>query len=74
MKGASGAQVDMAAVEVLDSIGVPLMVDAYPHQNVIRVFQFTRGDHDFLPLPMRFRIVSNALLKSYLMNGPWGWA
>lgn len=32
IRGASGTQVDMRGVEVLDSIGVPLLADAYPHQ------------------------------------------
>jgi hypothetical protein len=31
VSGIVGARIDMPAVEVLDSIGVPLMADAYPH-------------------------------------------
>lgn len=29
--GVTGARIDMPAVEVMDSIGVPLLIDSYPH-------------------------------------------
>jgi hypothetical protein len=32
LRGAAGAQVDMVGVQVLDSLGIPLLIDAYPHQ------------------------------------------
>src|SRR6185295_11503658 len=32
VKGARGKQVDMPAVEVLDSLGIPILADAYQHQ------------------------------------------
>jgi len=31
LAGITGSRVDMRAVEVLDSLGVPLLADAYPH-------------------------------------------
>ncbi|HKG96697.1 MAG TPA: alkaline phosphatase family protein [Pyrinomonadaceae bacterium] len=31
VKGIDGSRVDMRAVEVMDSLGLPLMADAYPH-------------------------------------------
>ena len=44
ISGAVGARVDMPAVEVLDSIGVPLLVDAYPHSERYVTFSlYQRG-------------------------------
>jgi hypothetical protein len=42
--GAVGARIDMPAVEVLDSLGVPLMTDAYAHDERYMTFTlFLRG-------------------------------
>ena len=44
LSGAVGARVDMPAVEVLDSLGVPLLVDAYPHSERYVTFSlYQRG-------------------------------
>lgn len=44
INGATGSRVDMPAVEVLDSLGVPLLVDAYPHDERYITFSlFLRG-------------------------------
>ena len=44
ISGVVGARVDMPAVEVLDSIGVPLLVDAYPHSERYVTFSlYQRG-------------------------------
>jgi Type I phosphodiesterase / nucleotide pyrophosphatase len=44
LNGAVGAQVDMPAVEILDSLGVPLLVDAYPHNERYITFSlYQRG-------------------------------
>lgn len=42
--GATGARVDMRAVEVMDSLGLPLLSDAYPHnERYITYSLFLRG-------------------------------
>ena len=42
--GLSGARVDMRAVEVMDSLGLPLLSDAYPHnERYITYSMFLRG-------------------------------
>ncbi|MFN2531252.1 MAG: alkaline phosphatase family protein [Pyrinomonadaceae bacterium] len=38
LNGVIGARIDMPAVEVLDSLGVPLLVDAYPHNEHYATF------------------------------------
>ena len=44
MNTARGSRIDMPAAEVLDSIGVPLLVDAYPHNESYVTFSlFQRG-------------------------------
>lgn len=44
LSGAVGERVDMPAVEVLDSLGVPLLVDAYPHDERYITFSlYQRG-------------------------------
>lgn len=44
VNGAKGVRIDMPAVEVLDSLGVPLMVDAYPHDQRYTTFSlYQRG-------------------------------
>src|SRR6185295_19354488 len=32
LRGVRGAQVDMVGVQVLDSLDIPLLIDAYPHE------------------------------------------
>ncbi len=42
--GIVGARVDMPAVEVLDSLGIPLLADAYPHdERYMTISLFLRG-------------------------------
>ena len=42
--GIVGARVDMPAVEILDSLGIPLLTDAYPHdERYITMSLFMRG-------------------------------
>ena len=44
LAGAIGMRVDMRGVEVVDSLGLPLMVDAYPHDERYTTFSlFQRG-------------------------------
>jgi hypothetical protein len=44
VSGITGARIDMPAVEVLDSVGVPLLTDAYPHdERYITLSLFLRG-------------------------------
>lgn len=44
LNGARGSRIDMPAVEVLDSLGIPLLIDAYPHnQRYISFSLFLRG-------------------------------
>ena len=44
LAGAIGMRVDMRGVEVVDSLGLPLMVDAYPHDQRYTTFSlFQRG-------------------------------
>jgi hypothetical protein len=51
MRGVTGSQVDMPGVEVLDSIGVPLMVDAYPHSDQYRGISIYQRGARFLTFP-----------------------
>jgi len=44
MAGIVGARVDMPAVEILDSLGVPILADAYPHdERYMTLSLFLRG-------------------------------
>ena len=55
---ATGAQVDMAAAEVLDSLRTPMLVDAYPHDERYVTFSlFQRGP--------RFITYQNSLLNKF---------
>ena len=56
--GAAGKQVDTEGVEVLDSLGIPLMVDAYPHEESYSGFSiYQRGP--------RYWTFSNALQNRF---------
>ncbi|MDQ5844751.1 MAG: alkaline phosphatase family protein [Acidobacteriota bacterium] len=58
-KSAARARIDMPGVEVLDSVRVPLLVDAFPHEDRYIGFQlYQRG--------MRFATLREALQKHFL--------
>jgi hypothetical protein len=58
IKGATGKQVDMPGVQVLDSLGIPLLVDAYSHQESYNGFSvYQRGP--------RYTTFSNALRNRF---------
>jgi hypothetical protein len=60
-KSAAGARIDMPGVEVLDSLGLPLLSDVYPHEQRYIGFQlYQRG--------MRFNTLREALQKRYLKD------
>jgi hypothetical protein len=60
-KSAAGARIDMPGVEVLDSLGLPLLSDVFPHEQRYIGFQlYQRG--------MRFNTLKEALQKRYLKN------
>ena len=67
MNTARGSRIDMPAAEVLDSLGVPLLVDAYPHNE----------SYDFSVYAARATALGNSLQtdskspKNCLTNGPW---
>lgn len=55
---ATGERVDMAAVEVLDALKTPMLVDAYPHdQRYVTLSMFQRGP--------RFITYQNSLLNKF---------
>jgi type I phosphodiesterase/nucleotide pyrophosphatase len=61
LKSAAGARVDMPGTEVLDSLGVPLLFDAFPHQERYISFQlYQRG--------MRFITFKEGLQKRFIKN------
>lgn len=61
LKSAAGARVDMPGTEVLDSLGLPLVFDAFPHQERYISFQlFQRG--------MRFMTLKEGLQNRFLKN------
>ena len=58
LRGAAGKQADMPGVEVLDSLGIPLMVDAYTHEESYNGFSiYLRGP--------RYLTLSNALQNHF---------
>ncbi len=62
LKSAAGARIDMPGTEVLDGLGVPLLADAFPHEQRYIGFQlYQRG--------MRFSTLKDALQKRF-MGGP----
>jgi hypothetical protein len=61
LKSAAGARTDMPGVEVLDSLGVPLLFDAFPHQERHIGFQlYQRG--------MSFMTLKQGLQNRFLKN------
>ncbi len=61
LKSAAGARIDMPGVEVLDSLGLPLLSDAFPHQERYIGFQlYQRG--------MRFNTLKEGLQKRFLKD------
>jgi len=61
MKSAAGARADMPGTEVLDSLGLPLLFDAFPHQDRYISFQlYQRG--------MRFATLKEGLQRSFIKN------
>ena len=60
-KSAAGARIDMPGVEVLDSLGLPQLVDVFPHEQRYIGFQlYQRG--------MRFNTLKEGLQKRFLKN------
>ena len=61
LKSAAGARIDMPGAEVLDSIGVPLLCDAFPHQDRYISFQlYQRG--------MRFATLKDGLQGRFMKS------
>lgn len=61
LKSAAGAREDMPGTEVLDSLGLPLLFDAFPHQDRYISFQlYQRG--------MRFATLKEALQRPFMKN------
>src|SRR6185503_2255211 len=61
LKSAAGARIDMPGAEVLDSLGLPLLADAFPHEERYPSFQlYQRG--------MRFATLQRGLEKRFLKN------
>ena len=60
-KSAAGARIDMPGAEVLDSLGVPLLSDAFAHEDRYISFQlYQRG--------MRFATLKEALQKNFMRH------
>jgi hypothetical protein len=72
IKGIAGSQVDMPAVEVLDSIGVPMMVDTYPHQEQYRGISVYQRGARFMTFPNglqnRFKRAPKELFDEWTMG------
>ncbi|MGI9165615.1 MAG: hypothetical protein ACR2G5_04400, partial [Pyrinomonadaceae bacterium] len=61
LKSAAGARIDMPGAEVLDSLGLPMLVDAFPHEERYANFQlYQRG--------MRFATLRRGLEKRFLKS------
>lgn len=59
LKSAAGARIDMPGTEVLDSLHVPLLLDAFPHEQRFVSFQlYQRG--------MRFSTLKDAMQKRFV--------
>jgi hypothetical protein len=61
LKSAAGARVDMPGAEVLDSLGVPLLFDAFPHQDRYISFQLNQRG-------MRFATLKEALQRRFMKS------
>lgn len=60
-KSAASARIDMPGAEVLDSLGVPLLFDAFPHEDRYISFQlYQRG--------MRFATLREALQRHFIKH------
>src|SRR6185312_1921595 len=72
VKGARGKQVDMPAVEVLDSLGVPLLSDAYAHQEKYSGFSVYQRGPRYLTLTNalqnRFKLPPRELFDEWTMG------
>jgi arylsulfatase A-like enzyme len=61
LKSAAGARIDMPGAEVLDSLGVPLLADAFAHEDRYIGFQlYQRG--------MRFNTLREALQRNFMKH------
>jgi hypothetical protein len=61
LKSAAGARIDMPGTEVLDSLGLPLVFDAFPHQDRYLSFQlYQRG--------MRFATLKEGLQRRFMKS------
>ncbi|HKO44346.1 MAG TPA: alkaline phosphatase family protein [Pyrinomonadaceae bacterium] len=61
LKSAAGTRIDMPGAEVLDSLGVPLLADAYAHEDRYISFQlYQRG--------MRFATLKQALQNNFMKH------
>lgn len=61
LRSAAGARIDMPGTEVLDSLGLPLLFDAFPHQERYLSFQlYQRG--------MRFATLKEGLQRRFMKN------
>ncbi len=61
LKSAAGTRIDMPGVELLDSLGLPLLADAFPHQQRYISFQlYQRG--------VRFNTLKEGLQKRFLKD------
>ena len=61
LKSAAGMRIDMPGAEVLDSLGVPLLADAFPHEERYIGFQlYQRG--------MRFATLKEALQRNFMKH------
>jgi len=60
-KSAAGSRIDMPGVEVLDSLGLPMLADAFPHEDRYIAFQlYQRG--------MRFNTLKEGVQKRFLKD------
>jgi arylsulfatase A-like enzyme len=61
LKSAAGTRIDMPGAEVLDSLGVPLLADAFAHEDRYISFQlYQRG--------MRFATLREAIQKNFMKH------
>ena len=60
-KSAAGARIDMPGAEVLDSLGLPLLFDAFPHEQRYISFQLNQRG-------MRFSTLKGGLEQRFLKN------
>lgn len=74
VKATIGARVDMQGVEVLDSIGIPLLSDAFPRTQRYAPFSLFQRGPRFMTfgraLENRFKKEPKEFLDEWTMNGP----